>query len=544
MLTAIEIENFKGIGERARIEFAPITLLFGANSAGKSTVLHAIQYLREVLVNRNPDAGRTELGGNAIHLGGFMNLLHGRGQHGDSVALAMEFDDWWPDFASRADFPVCKADEERQQPPAPARLDIEITRTPRGPMVTRYTASSRAQTIFDLSAMTSGKNVFLDEFNLSHPVLTAGATRQQLAEDAGLEFEEEHDADNDTDEAYFYFWSAFTECETLPPGGNEPPLSLPQRDALPELNLGDSPLEPEFADRADWTVMSRVIEAFHACACAAVNKSRYLGPLRDQPERTFEQAENQDESRWSTGRAAWDELLRSGPDFARKTSDWLSHADRLDAGYAIEVRRFYEVAADGELAAALLSETLEDDPDLVRALFRQAPERVDIKFMDTRTRMHMAPQDVGVGLSQLVPVVVAALKHATMDVDITCIEQPELHMHPKVQVGLGDLFLATSHRWPIAADVPQTRHSLFPGAFLIETHSEHLILRLLKRIRQTNEEELGPAEPKAFPEDVAVYFVENNENGTHFNRIRIDRDGEFIDRWPAGFFREREKELF
>lgn len=36
MITAIEIENFKGFGERQRIELAPITLLFGANSAGKS----------------------------------------------------------------------------------------------------------------------------------------------------------------------------------------------------------------------------------------------------------------------------------------------------------------------------------------------------------------------------------------------------------------------------------------------------------------------------------------------------------------------------
>ena len=48
-LTAIELENFKGVGERQRIPIAPITLLFGPNSAGKSTVLQALHYLREII---------------------------------------------------------------------------------------------------------------------------------------------------------------------------------------------------------------------------------------------------------------------------------------------------------------------------------------------------------------------------------------------------------------------------------------------------------------------------------------------------------------
>ena len=50
-LTAIELENFKGIGPRQRVELKPITLLFGPNSAGKSTILQALHY-----VARNPRA--------------------------------------------------------------------------------------------------------------------------------------------------------------------------------------------------------------------------------------------------------------------------------------------------------------------------------------------------------------------------------------------------------------------------------------------------------------------------------------------------------
>lgn len=61
-LTSITIENFKGIGAPVTIPLRPITLLFGANSAGKSTVIQALQYAWEVLENRNADVHRTGLG--------------------------------------------------------------------------------------------------------------------------------------------------------------------------------------------------------------------------------------------------------------------------------------------------------------------------------------------------------------------------------------------------------------------------------------------------------------------------------------------------
>ena len=47
-ITSITIENFKGIGDAVTIPIRPITLLFGKNSAGKSTVLQALRYLREI----------------------------------------------------------------------------------------------------------------------------------------------------------------------------------------------------------------------------------------------------------------------------------------------------------------------------------------------------------------------------------------------------------------------------------------------------------------------------------------------------------------
>ena len=49
MLQSLELENFKAFGERARIQFAPITLIFGENSAGKSSILQALNLLKQTL---------------------------------------------------------------------------------------------------------------------------------------------------------------------------------------------------------------------------------------------------------------------------------------------------------------------------------------------------------------------------------------------------------------------------------------------------------------------------------------------------------------
>lgn len=73
----------------ACIDLAPITLLFGANSAGKSTVLQALQYVREVLERRNANPDHTLYGGEFIDLGGFHNLVH---QHDENKTIAIKLE--------------------------------------------------------------------------------------------------------------------------------------------------------------------------------------------------------------------------------------------------------------------------------------------------------------------------------------------------------------------------------------------------------------------------------------------------------------------
>ncbi len=76
MITDLWIENFKGIGKRQHIPLRPVTLLFGRNSAGKSTVLHALLYLREIICKQNVNPTKPLEGEQSVNLGGFLNLLH------------------------------------------------------------------------------------------------------------------------------------------------------------------------------------------------------------------------------------------------------------------------------------------------------------------------------------------------------------------------------------------------------------------------------------------------------------------------------------
>src|SRR5262249_20295171 len=91
MITSVAIENFKGIRDRVSFELKPLTLLFGPNSAGKSTILHALHYAREVFERHNLDADRTLSGGDVVDLGGCRNFVHGR-QLSRAVVLRFDLD--------------------------------------------------------------------------------------------------------------------------------------------------------------------------------------------------------------------------------------------------------------------------------------------------------------------------------------------------------------------------------------------------------------------------------------------------------------------
>jgi len=219
---------------------------------------------------------------------------------------------------------------------------------------------------------------------------------------------------------------------------------------------------------------------------------------------------------------------------------WLSGPDSLQIGYQLRLKEVKEVPLTSPLMVLLCSERAFDDLEDIRRMIDDCPTRSSLCLVEDETGVEVLPHDVGIGVSQLIPVVVLALD---ADAKLAAIEQPELHVHPAVQVRLGDLFI---HQ--IATD--QSR------IFILETHSEHLMLRLLRRIRETTENELPPGHPGLTADKVTVIYVEEGDSSKaageappqvlplRLKPLRIDATGEFRDRWPHGFFEERGEELF
>ena len=121
----------------------------------------------------------------------------------------------------------------------------------------------------------------------------------------------------------------------------------------------------------------------------------------------------------------------------------------------------------------------------------------------------MKLNQVGYGVSQLLPVIDACV-HARQQV--VCVEEPELHLHPRLQAKLGNLFATSA--------------VTFGNQVIAETHSEGILLRLRRLIRVGS----------LHPDDVSVLYVDNGDGGANIRRLRLGAQGELLDPWPTGFF--------
>jgi len=152
--------------------------------------------------------------------------------------------------------------------------------------------------------------------------------------------------------------------------------------------------------------------------------------------------------------------------------------------------------------------------------------------------------DMGYGASQVLPVLIQAV--LAQPGDTLIVEQPELHLHPRAQVDLTDLFIVMARQGT---------------NFLIETHSEHLLLRLRRCIAETHLKSLEnkpeipgqqagilPPElrPLLWPQDVAAYFVERPASApaSLVTPLEIDRFGDLpTAQGFADFFSDDAREI-
>lgn len=205
----------------------------------------------------------------------------------------------------------------------------------------------------------------------------------------------------------------------------------------------------------------------------------YIGPLREYPRRFYEGAEEIPETVGLRGEDAPRIMfLKKDPIFRKEVDTWL--------------RNF-------GLADKITCEGFHED------LFA-------ISTREPRIKYEIGYADAGFGLSQLLPLVVQGF-HAPQG-SVMFLEQPEIHLNPRLQGQLGNLLAA----------VAKKRHTV-----IVETHSEHLVSRLRTLI----------ANGTLKPDDVALYYVEKDKGESSVRLIPILEDGHIEPmQWPKGFFED------
>ena len=135
-----------------------------------------------------------------------------------------------------------------------------------------------------------------------------------------------------------------------------------------------------------------------------------------------------------------------------------------------------------------------------------------VKHQDASTEVNLA--DVGIGVSQVLPVIVALL--SAPPGSLVILEHPEIHLHPNAQSELADLLIEVASAGEIQ--------------ILVESHSEHLLARIQRRIAESARGDGGLA-----PEDVRLYFCEQEEGKSKLTPLDMQPSG-VITNWPDDFF--------
>lgn len=437
MITALQIKNFKGWQDTKPLRLAPITVFFGTNSSGKSSIGQFLMMLKQTA--NSPDRNRVLHPGDettAVDLGTFEDLLN---QHDQSREL---------DFSLEWD------------PPEPLEIKDVLTDKDFNGRKVRFEATI---------GFENGKGL------------------QAICRKFKYQFCGENDsvfsAAMEPDQQIGKYQLATVGFEAIRKQGRGWPLPRPTR----FFGFPDE-LNSYYQNGETLNDLAFELQNF-------LRGIAYLGPLRVEPRRRYDWAGETPEDvgtrgeRWASALlAATDRKIippgrRNSIGFATLIATWLQELGLI---HSFEI----EPVAEG----------LREYRVLVRV---------------TASSPQVAIPDVGFGVSQVLPVVVQSF-YAPANSTVM-IEQPELHLHPAVQQNLADLFIAA-----IGCREAGANRNI---QFIIESHSEHFLRRLQRRI----------AEEKISKEQVAIYFCNSRTGNSTIMPLEVDLYGN-ISNWPIDFF--------
>ena len=603
MITAFTVKNFKAIGEEpVRIEFKPITLLFGPNSAGKSSIIHALHYAHEIFISHNLNPQRSTIDDHSfIDLGGFERFVYNRDLN-RIIFIRIDSDNYHdiksiPESLFIRDLLFKQSFNFDGIINFYVEIDIAWNQINNKPYVKRYETGLNDERMATINFDVQKKQAVLEYLNIDHPLF------HEVWVDKSINF---GSLIKNTFDQSFYKISSDINQESVKVNEIVKKERKIAKDKIGndlvsgEKNL-NIVLRQEDALPADWNQPLRIDSTWKESTENELIENRFLlndlltyviiipgndinslllnryhlGPLREIPPRYFSGIDPYHESnrwRWEKGLAAWDLLywigqkqleaksysidfssplmkisnrqdidifnISSAFDQLDNINSWLANKNRLNSGYKVIIQHYREVPSTHPLLEVVNQDNpLENISDLVKDII-QIPEKTRIWLQDDSQNL-LTLHEIGIGISQILPVVVAATGKP-WGLSLLIIEQPELHIHPAMQVQLADLFISQA----IEKKGMRMKEMLSMRYFLIETHSEHLLLRLLRRINETYEDRLSPDSNPCTADDVAIYYLEKKSQGLKVRRLEISEDGDSKGEWPEGFFEERRAELF
>lgn len=451
MLTKLRIQNFKTWQDTTPLRLAPITVFFGGNSSGKSSVGQFLLMLRRTV--EQPDRNMvfyTADDQSMMHLGNYNSYVFD-GETERDVDFQME----WNGEGMKQLF---------------------------DPIHNRRNRWSQMKFNCKVGQLTDSERMVCKEFSYVLPqrrayMKTASGIRAEMMPEVRVGLERASGG-----EKYRLITSEY-KAKHSP--GRAWPLPNPARFyGFPEeLYLyyqnvaGFAGLQLE---------LERVLKSIH-----------YLGPLRQYPKPSYT---------WA-GQAPSDVGFQG----ENTVAALLAGAERtFNVGGKTRYAPLQQV-----VARWLVKLGVAEDFEVECASKSTHTYRTLLK-MPGRNKKVTLP-GVGFGVSQVLPVVTQAF-YAPPNSTII-IEQPELHLHPAVQSELADLFIEAIRTKEHGTDRKVQ--------FLIESHSEHFLRRLQRRV----------AEQKLKPEEVAVYFCESPDDstGSCIRALEVDKCGR-INNWPKNFF--------
>lgn len=440
MLTHLRLRNFKAWRDTGEIRLAPLTVFFGTNSSGKTSIHQLLLMLKQTV--ESPDRRRVlHLGDRhtVVDLGTYQDMVHGHSLSGP-VSFEME---WRLKQPLKIEDPEC----EKKYRGREIRFEAEIRRE-----------SRKSGKMF-----VQGMRYTL--FDEDQDVLVAGMERREGGKYV-LEVEN---------------------YELMRRPGRLWPLPPPIR-------------FHGFPDEATaYYKNSDFVNDLNLELQSLFDSLYYLGPLRSYPQRSYIWSGEEPQHVGWQGERAVEALLAA-------------HGRQISPGGRKKSRPFDEIAARWLKEMGLIK-TFRVEP------IARGRKEYEVLVRTGENRHEVNLTDVGFGLSQVLPVIVQCFyvpAHSTI-----IFEQPEIHLHPRVQASLADLFIeAIRAREKEGAGLGDRRVQL-----LVESHSEHFLRRLQRRV----------AEEEVTPEEVAIYFCEPHPEGCVLHHLEVDAYGNIVN-WPQDFF--------